>query len=463
MSIQGHALGRQDFAIAFFIFLISICLLSQICNATICDPIWIEVQSHNAPTPSAAVYNPNTHCVISYGAAVGASSDNSMTHSWNGSHWTSMQSTGPSGRSSRSIGWDTANNRTMLFGGWDGVSIYDDTWSLDEGGWNQVLLPNHPSSRDNSAVSTDTNRLRMVLFGGNSTTSSLGDTWEWTGTEWIQHYPSVAPSLRNGMAMAYIPTISVTMLYGGFNYSDGFLGDTWLWNGATWEESSVAGPLARQFSTAVYDERRARVLMFGGRTTDDNPTNELWEFDGNSWSRLEINNPPNPRFAHAMAYDSLRDSVVIFGGRNGNQLYDDTWVLTPLPFIKEILHSSNECPKSMIRVSATTLGIQTLEYTWFKNGIRQSSSFGESLVVFAQPGDSYYCEARNQCGTTTSYQVHISQCSADFNCNNSVTVIDIFLFLETWFTGASDANYNLDCCINVQDIFDYLSSWFSGC
>lgn len=54
-------------------------------------------------------------------------------------------------------------------------------------------------------------------------------------------------------------------------------------------------------------------------------------------------------------------------------------------------------------------------------------------------------------------------CNADFNCEGSVSVQDIFDFLAAWFSGADNADFNLSGEITVQDIFDFLAAWFVGC
>ena len=79
------------------------------------------------------------------------------------------------------------------------------------------------------------------------------------------------------------------------------------------------------------------TLLFGGEVYDPNPlhygrftTNDMWRWFGtNGWSRWDCPNPPPPRAQHAMAYDSKRERLVVFGGmyndRRTNIVYGDTW------------------------------------------------------------------------------------------------------------------------------------------
>jgi hypothetical protein len=55
-----------------------------------------------------------------------------------------------------------------------------------------------------------------------------------------------------------------------------------------------------------------------------------------------------------------------------------------------------------------------------------------------------------------------STCRADFDCSYSLTVQDIFDFLNAWFAGDPRADFN-GGGLSVQDIFDFLNAWFAGC
>jgi hypothetical protein len=54
-------------------------------------------------------------------------------------------------------------------------------------------------------------------------------------------------------------------------------------------------------------------------------------------------------------------------------------------------------------------------------------------------------------------------CRADFNTSGSVTVQDIFDFLNAYFASRPAADFNASGAVTVQDIFDYLTAYFSGC
>ena len=56
-----------------------------------------------------------------------------------------------------------------------------------------------------------------------------------------------------------------------------------------------------------------------------------------------------------------------------------------------------------------------------------------------------------------------TDCQADFNGANGVTVQDIFDFLAAWFASDPRADFNGANGVTVQDIFDFLAAWFQGC
>lgn len=80
-----------------------------------------------------------------------------------------------------------------------------------------------------------------------------------------------------------------------------------------WRKASTTGPSPRHSTTLAYDQVRERVVLFGGwiGTRDDD---ETWEWDGTSWSERTLPTSPNGRRGHRMASDTARKRVLLFGG-----------------------------------------------------------------------------------------------------------------------------------------------------
>ncbi|MCB9854669.1 MAG: hypothetical protein H6818_03200 [Phycisphaerales bacterium] len=131
-------------------------------------------------------------------------------------------------------------------------------------------------------------------------------------------------------AMAFDVERGVTVLFGGdFANGGGLRGDTWEWDGTSWTQANPdPAPIARASHAMAYDSLRHQVLLFGGNALPNSGgegLNDLWAWDGNAWTLL-ASEGPGPRLRASMAYDVARDRVVLFGGAttDGEPL-SDTW------------------------------------------------------------------------------------------------------------------------------------------
>lgn len=178
----------------------------------------------------------------------------------------------------------------------------------------------------------DQARQRTVLFGGsyysNFNTTLLGDTWRWDGQAW-EAIAGTSPSARMQHAMAYDAARQRVVLFGGLTAvgPTTVSSQTWTWDGATWTQiGNVASPLARAGHAMAYDSARQRVVMFGGVDAQGVEFADTWEWDGINWIPRVSSALPPARVGHAMAYDSVRQVVVLFGGKGANGLTrNDTW------------------------------------------------------------------------------------------------------------------------------------------
>jgi hypothetical protein len=140
------------------------------------------------------------------------------------------------------------------------------------------------------------------------------------------------PMARLRMGMAFDSTRNRTVLYGGDQgnaSANAPLGDTWVYDGTNWTSLTPAkSPPARESHGMAYDSMRDRVVVFGGDAATG-VVAETWEFDGTTWSQPMPTNSPGARDFPAMAYDSSRHKTVLFGGTGlvGGVLMalGDTW------------------------------------------------------------------------------------------------------------------------------------------
>lgn len=159
------------------------------------------------------------------------------------------------------------------------------------------------------------------------------------GSEWVARSSS-GPPRRFAHTMVYDSARRVTVMFGGrTNWNSAHcLNDLWEWDGAHWTQrmlntvtngwTNVAGqgwtvshrdvPVQRAHHAMAYDSRRGRVVLFGGQSIGPNVTTanlkDLWEWDGFNWI-LRATNGPVPRIHASMAFDERRGRTVLFGGQ----------------------------------------------------------------------------------------------------------------------------------------------------
>lgn len=237
------------------------------------------------------------------------------------SGWTQVATTGPSGRHTPAMAFDSQRGLTVLFGGDDHFISQADTWVWDGTNWSQRIVAG-PSARARSAMAFDSIRGRVVLFGGSqSPPAALNDTWEWTGTVWQAQLFASGPAARHSHAMAYDSQRGRVVMFSGVTPGNVPLGDTWEWDGTSWTQRQVAGPPARISTAMAYDFHRARTVLFGGWVAAGalgSFFGDTWEWNGSAWT--QVSSGETPRSSHAMVYDSHRRLTLMTGGWNGTIL-----------------------------------------------------------------------------------------------------------------------------------------------
>ena len=105
-------------------------------------------------------------------------------------------------------------------------------------------------------------------------------------------------------------------------------------------------PPARISHAMAYDSSRGKVILFGGYIANSGRTNDIWEWDGINWTQRFPATLPPARDRHAMSYDSVRGRVVLFGGYNdsiGN--LQDTWEWDGINWVQQFPTSSLPLPR----------------------------------------------------------------------------------------------------------------------
>ncbi len=240
------------------------------------------------------------------------------------------------------MAFDVWRSVTVAHGGWHDdcwplphCSLFSaQTWEREDTTW-KLQARDDPANLMTHAMAFDAARGVSIMFGGQADSFAgifpVNDTWQWNGKLWQQPSPPSAPSPRFGHSMAYDSARGVIVLYGGGTNTN-INTETWEWDGQTWTLRATSGPAASIYAPIAYHAARGTTILFGGVVRvgqSFDSTDETWEWDGDTWRRLNLPVCPSPRHYHAMAYDPIRERIVMFGGTttNGNIVNGETWEL----------------------------------------------------------------------------------------------------------------------------------------
>ncbi|MEZ5964040.1 MAG: kelch repeat-containing protein [Planctomycetota bacterium] len=241
--------------------------------------------------------------------------------------------------------YDPRRRQTVLTGGyyWSGAKRAGfGTRTFDGTTW--TTLPDHGLAvfgavlppRSDLMACFNPARGRLTVFGGRLATSGAvtDETWEW-GKDggWQQRAPAVTPGPRRFGAMAAVGTLQY--LFGGED-ALGTIAPAALWrfDGQTWsiQRTNPRSPLPtpRSWPAMAYDSARNRLVVYGGLDQAGQTLGDVWEFDfaGATWV-AGTGAPPTARLAPAMVYESgngWASRIVLHGGQlPGVQMSRETW------------------------------------------------------------------------------------------------------------------------------------------
>ncbi|TMG20539.1 MAG: hypothetical protein E6H99_08320 [Chloroflexi bacterium] len=299
---------------------------------------WMQTAVTASPSPRlwySMAYDAALGRTVLFG---GTGSAGLLNDSWlyDGASWQQFTPTNqPSARFWAPVVYDSVHAELVLFGGTPDTTlspVYADTWSLrgiqaSPGSWAQATPSATPAARVFAAMDYDSSRGVTVLFGGGTGGSGgFQDTWEWDGFNWLPRSPQTSPPALSAAAMAYDTARRVSVLFGGSPSSGSSNSSaTWEWDGANWRQRALSSsPPARVWPAMAYDSARGRIVMFGGSGATGQ-LSDTWEFDGNTWTQLNPAGSPSPRYGAAAAFDPTRNRTVLFGGQGSGGRMADTW------------------------------------------------------------------------------------------------------------------------------------------
>lgn len=235
--------------------------------------------------------------------------------------WRLVATVGPPGRHSAGFAYDENRQRVVLFGGQAANKPYADTWEWDGAAWGERALAagSSPGARRGHKMVWDTARKSIFLYGG-TRGDDASDQWSWNGQQWTALASATHPSTLQPATMTFDESRGVAVLFGGFHFATGGAeskrDETWEWNGTDWlQRTPPQAPSARRGHAMAYDSARKRVVLFGGRGAPA----DTWEWDGTTWTvHAPPSSPPPALAAACMAFDPRRKVTVMHGGGTGD-------------------------------------------------------------------------------------------------------------------------------------------------
>jgi hypothetical protein len=390
----GHCIGKVILAV-----LVWMAAPAHATAANAIVPVWRNVTPADTPTytqDSSMTFDSARNRAVLLHADSGVFS----LRSWDGSAWTGRvlagATPGPTMRIAP-IAYDTAFDRIVMFGGFDG-GRRNDTWAWDgtSANWSDLAPQQKPSTRNGHAMVYDSARRRMVMTGGIfcfvPAVGPCTGTWEFDGTNWSQVATSGAEytPARWRHAMAYDAARGVVVLFGGasVDYSQAY-DDTWEFDGTAWTRRTSAngqGPSGRHSHTMAYDATRQKVVLYGGSGVATDAAH--WEWDGQTWTRVTqpaVN--PGQRQRHAMTYDSARQRLVLTGNLGGwGNSPNEVWELAYEPGVTTTTLSGNP--------TASAYG-QSVVFTATVTPVAPATAVPTGTVAFFAGGNAIAgCSAR---------------------------------------------------------------------
>lgn len=210
----------------------------------------------------------------------------SDTWEWDGTTWTQRTNVGNAGARYRyGASYDLGRGKVVMFGGATSQLLIppsNQTWEYDGTAWLQIATTGNPGGRDRPAMCYMPSLATTVLFGGFDGSTLTDQTWVYDGNTatWTQvAITGPKPSARNAAVMVYDSARDLCVLHGGQDTTT-VLSDTWTFDGTRWVQTNSTTQTIRDHAMA-FSPISDQVVKFGGFVAAPNTTsNQTWELGG---------------------------------------------------------------------------------------------------------------------------------------------------------------------------------------
>ena len=100
----------------------------------------------------------------------------------------------------------------------------------------------------------------------------------------------------------------------------------WAWDGSAWSIIATGGPGRREYAAVAYDSARDRLVLFGGEINMSTYLSDTWEWDRSSWTQRATVGP-SPRSTHGRPSEGSRRRTGLVAGyhKPPATTFGDTW------------------------------------------------------------------------------------------------------------------------------------------
>lgn len=267
--------------------------------------------------------------------------------------WTQLSpATSPSPRYWFGWAYDRFRDYGVLFGGYDDDASHlkmNDTWIWDSSNWAEVFPSTIPIESGTTAETHDATKAehpklaydaesQQVMLSYFDNSPYAFRTYLWDGTDWNLQSPATSPPgttfpvlpTTYGAGISEAPGIGNVIMFGGIGGAGGAdvngNNETWSWSGGTWTQLSPATTPPKRFRPFMtYDSVRQVVVMYGGRHSGTGERNDTWEWDGSDWT--EVTTTILSAYSgngRSFAFHEVCEVGIRFGGEISNSV-ELTW------------------------------------------------------------------------------------------------------------------------------------------
>jgi PKD repeat protein len=236
--------------------------------------------------------------------------------------------------------WDPADGYVLLYVGFTVHGDFANTWTYANGTWTNITASTTgaPPVLLAPSIAYDPSTSQVILFGGENRTDQLRNfTWAYHAGAWVNLTSTAGapPSARLVATMTTDSTDGEVVLVGGQNASGAFLRDTWTFKHGTWANVTSAQSFALRpmaYPTLTDYPGHGAFLVGDMIYNATNLVPGTFEFSAGMWTNLTSTVGPEPQgvaFGSGFYVPSLA-AVLTFGfivvtSNGGSFLYPTTW------------------------------------------------------------------------------------------------------------------------------------------